>query len=132
MFHLRCLAGFWIRLWIWSCLAFTIIPLKDFDKSNRVSSQSYFWTSQCKWYLHGLMIAIDISAFAVLINHHFYCVKSVRIRSYSGLYFLTFGLNTERYGVSLRIQSKGGKIRTRITLNTDTLHAVFLSTQSEI
>ena len=78
------------------------------------------------------MIAIDISAFAVLTNHHFYCVKSVRIRSYSGLYFLIFGLNTERYGVSLRIQSKGGKIRTRITLNTDSLHAVFLSTQSEI
>ena len=31
-----------------------------------------------------------------------HCVKSVRIRSYSGPYFPTFGLNTERYGVSLR------------------------------
>ena len=30
-------------------------------------------------------------------NHH---VKKVRIRSYSGPYFPTFGLNTERYGVS--------------------------------
>ena len=32
---------------------------------------------------------------------------------FSGRYFLLFGLNTERYGVSLRIQSKYGKIRTR-------------------
>ena len=38
-------------------------------------------------------------------------VKSVRIRSYSGLHFLAFGLNTERYSVSLRIQSECGKMR---------------------
>ena len=31
----------------------------------------------------------------------------------SGPYFSAFGLNTERYFVSLRIQSKSGKIRTR-------------------
>ena len=46
-------------------------------------------------------------------------MKSVRIRSYSGSHF------TERYGrVSLRIQSKCGKIRTRMTPNTDTFYAV--------
>ena len=28
------------------------------------------------------------------INNAYYCVKSVRIRSYSGLYFPIFGLNT--------------------------------------
>ena len=55
-----------------------------------------------------------------------HCGKSVRIRSYSGLYFPTFGLNTERYSVSLHIQSKCGKMRTRITLNTDTFHAVIV------
>ena len=38
--------------------------------------------------------------------------------------FSAFGLNTERYGVSLRIQSECGKIRTRITPNTDIFHAV--------
>ena len=42
-----------------------------------------------------------------------HCVKSVRIRSYSGSHFSphfpAFGLNTGRYGVSLRIQSKCGK-----------------------
>ena len=32
---------------------------------------------------------------------------------FSGAYFPAFGLNTERYGFSLRIQSKCGKIRTR-------------------
>ena len=31
-----------------------------------------------------------------------HCVKSVRIRSYSGPYFPGFGLNTERYKVSQR------------------------------
>ena len=54
-------------------------------------------------------------------------VKGVRIRSYSGLYFPAFGLNTERYGVCLRIQSECQKIRTRITPNTNTFHAVLLS-----
>ena len=53
------------------------------------------------------------------------CVKSVRIRSYSGPHFPAFGLNTERYKVSLRIQSECGKIRTRITPNTDTVYPVF-------
>ena len=47
------------------------------------------------------------------------CVKSVRSRSYFGPYFPAFGLNTERY-------SHCGKIRTRITPNTDTFHAVIL------
>ena len=51
-------------------------------------------------------------------------VKSVCIRSYSGPYFLAFGLNTERYRVSLSIQFKCRKTRTRITPNTDTSHAL--------
>ena len=37
----------------------------------------------------------------------------MRIRSYSGQYFPAFGLNTERYFISLCIQSEYGKIRTR-------------------
>ena len=47
-------------------------------------------------------------------------VKGVRIRSFSGAYFPAYGLNTERYGVSLRIQSKCGNIQTTKTPNTDT------------
>ena len=63
-------------------------------------------------------------------------MKSVRIRSYSGPHFPAFELNTERYGVSRRIQSECGKIRTRITPNTDSFNLVgyifvFLSELSE-
>ena len=53
-----------------------------------------------------------------------HCVKSVRIRSYSGPHFPAFGLNTKRYYVSLRIQSKCWKMRTRITPKADTFYAV--------
>ena len=53
-----------------------------------------------------------------------HCAKCVGIRSYSGPYCPAFGLNMERYGVSLRNQSKCGKIRTRITPNMDTFHSV--------
>ena len=42
-----------------------------------------------------------------------YCVKSVRTRTYSGLHFPAFGLNTERYSVSLlysaRVREKTGQ-----------------------
>ena len=51
-------------------------------------------------------------------------VESVRIRRFSGPYFPVFGLNTDIYGVSFRILSKCGKIRTRKTLNTDNFHVV--------
>ena len=54
----------------------------------------------------------------VIQNQH--CAKSVRIRCYSGPHFPAFGLNTERCGVSLRIQSECREMRTRITPNTDT------------
>ena len=47
-----------------------------------------------------------------------------RIRNFSGPCFLTFGLSTEIYGVSLRIQSEFGKIWNRKTPHTDTSHAV--------
>ena len=53
-----------------------------------------------------------------------HCIEFVRIRSYSGPPFPAFGLNTERYAVSLRIQSEFGKMRTRITLNTRTFQAM--------
>ena len=43
------------------------------------------------------------------------------------LHFPAFGLNTDRYSVSLRIQFECGKIRTRITPTMDTFYAVELS-----
>ena len=53
-----------------------------------------------------------------------HCVKCVRIWGYSGPHFPIFELNTERYSVSLRIQSECRKMRTRITPNTDTFYGV--------
>ena len=58
---------------------------------------------------------------------HLHCVKGVRIWCFSGPFFPAFGLNTERYEVSLRIESECGKIRTRKASNTDTFHAVLVS-----
>ena len=49
--------------------------------------------------------------------HNSHCVKSVRIRSYSGLHFPAFERTTERYGVSLLIQFKCGNMWTRIIPN---------------
>ena len=57
------------------------------------------------------------------VSHY---LKSVHIRSYSGPHFPAFGMNREIYGVSRRIQSKCGKMRTRITPNMDTFHAVLI------
>ena len=51
-------------------------------------------------------------------------VKSVRIRSFTGRYFRRFGLNTERYVVSLFIHFECRKIQTIETPNTDIFHAV--------
>ena len=65
---------------------------------------------------------LKVKSFGIRENEH--CVKSVRIRSNSGLHFPAFRLNTERYSVSLRIQSKCGEIRTRKIPNTDTFLAV--------
>ena len=56
------------------------------------------------------------------IIHH--CVKRVRIRSFSSPYLHAFGLNTEKNGVSLRIQSEYEKIQTKKNPKTDTFHAV--------
>ena len=53
-----------------------------------------------------------------------HCVKSVRMGGFSGPHFPPFGLNTERYKVSFRIQSECQKMRTRITPNTDTFYAL--------
>ena len=52
---------------------------------------------------------------------YFHCVKIIRIRIYSCPYFPAFWPNAERYFIYLRIQSKWEKIRTRITLNTDSV-----------
>ena len=67
-------------------------------------------------------IDVKISKSDVQAFHHY--VKSVHIRIYSGPPFPAFGLNMERHGVYLLIQSECRKMRTRITPNTYTFYAV--------
>ena len=62
---------------------------------------------------------IDNFGSYVMINNFGDYVKSVCIRRFSSPYSPAFGLNTEIYGVNLRIHSECWKIRTRKTLNTD-------------
>ena len=54
-----------------------------------------------------LDVSVKIKIHSLCLKNLFFgrdhCVKNVRIRSYSGPYFPTFGLNTKRYFVSLRI-----------------------------
>ena len=78
--------------------------------------------SKIKFELTGFYI-IAILAFNEL-HAILSCVKRIDIRIFSCPYFPAFELNTERYSVSLRIQSKYGKIQTTNTPNTDTFHTV--------
>ena len=71
--------------------------------------------------LRILMQVIERNLVNIKIVHY---VKSVRTLSFCGSYFPAFELNTEGYGVSLRIQSECEKIRTKKTPNTVTFHAV--------
>ena len=72
-----------------------------------------------------LFLLLTLNAFSTL-THFYHCMKSVRIRSCSDPSFPALRLNMERYFVSLRIQSKCGKIRTTITPNTDTFYTKYI------
>ena len=100
----------WKTLWIDSSIAFiNDIPLKRIKRQyNRLIFNTF---SLCAGKLLSKTCTCTLR-------------KSIRIRSFSGPYFPAFGLNTERYGVFLRIQSKWEKIRARKTPNTDTFDAV--------
>ena len=58
---------------------------------------------------------------------HYHCVKSVRIRSFSGPHFPIFVLNAEIYSVNFCIQCECEKTRTRKTPNMDTFCAAYSS-----
>ena len=92
----------------------------NFKKLYIINLRNKFFFTQSK-----VTYLLNVSVFKGLLQSLTHCVKSVRIRSYSGPHYPTFRLNTERYEVSLRINSECGKIRTRITPNTDTFCAVY-------
>ena len=75
-------------------------------------------------YHHAKMVKITLKITKKVWKVSEKCVKSVQIQSFSGPYFPVFGLNTERYCVSLRVQSECGKIRTIKTPNKDAFNAV--------
>ena len=83
-----------------------------------------FWEFSNSWESFSTWIARKTNKRNFHILQHY--VKSVRIRSYSDPYFPAFGMNTQIYEESLRIQYESGKVQTRITPNTDTFHAVQL------
>ena len=66
----------------------------------------------------------SIFYFAPKILYGILCIKIVRVSSYSGPHYLTLGLKTERYSVSIRIQSESGKMRIWITPNRYTFYTV--------
>ena len=88
------------------------------DLSDDLASNAEFFAD----YISLFSVAEIMTKSAKDLNSHF--VKSVRIRSYFGPHFPAFRLNTERYFLSLRIQSKCEKMRARITPNTDTFYLV--------
>ena len=109
--------------------------LQDYHKSNaKLFLQSLHW-----WFYQPHFMVIQTWHFMVSPNFLLFITSqditkdadvifiitawSVHIRSYSGPDFPTFKLDTEKYSVSLRIQSECGKIWTRITPNTDTFYA---------
>ena len=61
------------------------------------------------WHTHWILKGENSWSFL----HFIHCVKSVQIRSFSGPHLPIFRLNTEIYGVNLRIQSEYRKKRTR-------------------
>ena len=92
-----------------------------------VYKRALFSRTQLKGHIFLHMIhRCDRTVWSIIINSlasHY--VNIFCIRGCSGPLFPAFGLNTERYGVSHRIQSKCGQIKTRIIQNTDTFHVVW-------
>ena len=87
------------------CIPIPAVPLVYFTRS-------FFKESGCFISSKSNQVNIfssDLGAFSYK-NH---CVKVSKYGVFSSLYFPAFGLNRERYGLSLRIQSECGKIRTR-------------------
>ena len=65
-----------------------------------------------KWFIIHICLRKSTHLIMMMIMIVWHCVKSVQIRSFFWSVFLTFGMNTERYFVSLRIHSECGKIWT--------------------
>ena len=106
---------------MWNTSIQSHIPILDWRSYQNISVQCNYellnfeelYIKDRKWH-----------SFCAIFTRARHCVKSVRIRRFSGPHFAAFGLNAGRYSVSLRIQSQYGETWTRKTPNTDIFHAV--------
>ena len=105
------------------CKISTFLRTPSFTEHNRrllLLKEKFTSTCSC-WF--AILQKTQTSHFLFWRKHY---AKIVRIRSFSGQYFPTFGLKTERYSVFLRIQSECWKLRSRKTPKTDTFRTVKL------
>ena len=82
------------------------------NTGTTASVQSDWCRAKNYWYKYKLLKAHKCQLGRHNVCRH--CVKTVRIRSYSGPYFPAFGLNTDRSGLSLRIQSECSKNKDQV------------------
>ena len=101
------------------------VPFCHFDKVIILN-----WTKRNTETLKLVFFLSCASMKGLGITPKCHCVKSARIRNYSGPHFPAFGLNADsRILLSLRIQFECRKMRTRITPNTNTFHTVYTAIQ---
>ena len=69
------------------------------------------------WFLYmKIIIFLPINIYTMTVLQKNRCVKSARIRSYSGPDFPAFGLNTERYVVYFDFDILGIMVYTHLTV----------------
>ena len=121
-----------------SVLDIVSTKMTNIISTNVVSTASVSFHSEKGWSktdcsnLYTVLLAIILLMIITIICYHYaehQYLKSVCIQNFPVLSFPAFALNTERYGVYLRIQFKRGEIRTRKSPNIDTFYAVHRSIQ---
>ena len=95
----------WKLVWIWSLSWEVFYQTTLWMKANVMSNSKWHFPSFCKF-------LSDVTK-TVFWESKKHCVKSVQIWSFTCPYFPVLGLNTEIYGINLRIQLRYWKIRTR-------------------
>ena len=92
-------------------LSMSYLVLLPFPTVNMISLiNSYIIWS---WYFINIFSKVAINLRRLSLSNTFNASKVFECGVISGPYFFVFGLNTERYSVSLRIQTEYRKIRTR-------------------
>ena len=89
------------------------------------SSAGYIVNTYLRIRKYSISITSKFCQCPILLGSHTVrCLKTICNQGFSGPYFPAFRLNTERYFVFLRIQSKCRKKRTIKNFETDTFYQV--------